>query len=300
MTVTLAATPGIEELERAPVEPVKLSQADLEKAQSYLTRMWETLDSLQTGDVTVTEKEAIAGQDNTYHFREWFSHPQDLVRYDVMRSRRPNRTSFVRTAEERLLVFWSQRDSPTTVVRLPREGPLSYDRTDPVDFRTLGVANGPIYRSRLPLAWIQERVKLNGPKTTGTLSVIDESTEPYIDLIWVGESSQKFKTLLRLDASQGYTPILRVHVRSDGKQYHLKSHSETTWEKKNKTWIPVRVHIENINLTFSHDLKLDWKSVNEKLPPHTFTMEGLELPKGTTITNEKTKGQSFHEGTVGD
>lgn len=300
--VSLAATPGLEELEHAPDNPVELNRANQEKAQFYLDGMWSTLDSLHFGEVSVTEIESIGGKRNEYQYKLKFSYPEDLVRYDLVRSPTGRSASFIRTSEEQLLELPSKGGGPTTVSKFPLGEVLTYDGTNPVDLRTLGVTTVAAHRGSRSLEWLKERLTIDGHKTTGTLSEIDESSGAHIDLIWVGESSsgQKFKTLLRLDSSRGYTPILRVHIRSDGAKYSVASLTQTDWEQKDGIWVPVHVLMEGVSPDAKHEFRLSWKSVNLAMPPDTFTLAGLSPPGGTQIINHKIAGESFVEGVVGE
>jgi len=299
--VSLAATPGLEELKRAPDNPVELSETARDKAHGYLDKVWATLDSLHLGDVSVTEIESIDNRKTEYRYNLRFSYPEGLVRYDVLPSPTGGGTSFIRTAEEQLLKLPAKGGGPTTVSKFTLDEVLTYDGTNSVDLRTLSVTTVAAHRSRLSFEWLKERTKLNGPQTTGTLSLVEESPGSHVDLIWVGESSgQKFKTLLRLDSSQGYTPILRVHVRSDGTKYDVASRTKTSWIKKEGVWVPVEVLMEGVSPDAKHEFRLNWKSVNQPIPPVTFTLVGLSLPGGTPIVNHKTVGESYVEWIFGE
>ncbi len=96
--------------------------------------------------------------------------------------------------------------------------------------------------------------------------------------LWVDESNF---TPIRLEHHNGKGP-----TEASGWEPPMMV-SEVAWREINQVWVPKTFSIKDVkrNGVNSCDLDLMWESVNQPVPAKVFTVEGLELKKGTQIVD---------------
>jgi hypothetical protein len=129
------------------------------------------------------------------------------------------------------------------------------------------------------------------------LPVLNATVEDGIGLVALlvqdhGGEQPMEQRLLWVDTANDYVPV-RTEFRfvlRDG-SYSIKQQVETSWGEINKTWVPIksvsRFFGPNDVVRLYGEIRLTWKSVNEKVPEELFTEENLKLPKNTYIVDTR-------------
>ncbi len=96
------------------------------------------------------------------------------------------------------------------------------------------------------------------------------------------------------DETKGFAPT-RLELRDPrvagtaGRPDDLITTSEVGYEQISGAWVPTSYRIEDHTTEdkLSYEFTLRWESVNQPVPPVYFTVEGLEAPKGTFVTDTR-------------
>ncbi|MDR1382876.1 MAG: hypothetical protein LBJ67_03370 [Planctomycetaceae bacterium] len=91
-----------------------------------------------------------------------------------------------------------------------------------------------------------------------------------------------------ISKKQGYSIIKAVFNNIDT--------VELSWEKKNKTWVPVAFKLSSTQ-PYSAEWKIDWASVNEKVPDPYFDLNSLSEKQIPIFSDEL--GTSIQVGKLG-
>ncbi|HUG93802.1 MAG TPA: hypothetical protein VML55_23440, partial [Planctomycetaceae bacterium] len=69
----------------------------------------------------------------------------------------------------------------------------------------------------------------------------------------------------------------------DSDKWELLQSSHATWTQASDVWIPKTWTMESGSTGSRTELRFDWETVNQHVPPETFQIEGFDAPKGTSI-----------------
>ncbi|MGH7918180.1 MAG: hypothetical protein ACREQE_11970 [Candidatus Binataceae bacterium] len=285
-----------------------LSDAD---ARSVVDGMWGTLSSVHTGAGTAVFTWAYTPESRRQaDFEFVFDYDSGHARVD--RRFADDNQPFIRIdSPEETIVYYA---GSSIVDRKPPNSATSIEGEDPFDVRVLALIGfGDLTISNddmTGLIWEQFRANLATyppPRVTaaegGRLAITWEKSflaDP------PGGADHKYslsKFTVFVDPREQFLPQ-RMEMFSgfgpapQGIRGELYSVTETKWNVVDGVPVPVDCVYDIVGTTKHAELHLKWKAVNGPIDPRPFTIEGLDLPAGTMIINDRL-GPSIVESIVG-
>lgn len=107
-----------------------------------------------------------------------------------------------------------------------------------------------------------------------------------------------------IDEQQGYSPVryeVRERASSKGRMWRLAATCEMSSEQINGIWVPrslVAVEYFPGDDVTRFEIAIDWESVNQNVSDTLFTPDGLDMPRGALVVNNK-QGTPFVERVIG-
>ena len=118
------------------------------------------------------------------------------------------------------------------------------------------------------------------------------------------------KWTITFDRNKGYSPIKQILYDRDSEDepWKVLESSETKWTKKSDAWVPIEFTCKDVANKETLEFKLDWQSVNQKIPDSLFGYEAfsptpppiVSVVKYTKIGREeiKPRGVAFKQKIV--
>jgi hypothetical protein len=126
------------------------------------------------------------------------------------------------------------------------------------------------------------------------INVVPEANGIYrLRLERAGRRSASVPQTLWVDENQGFSPVRLSYVvpaSEPGEPEHVLSECHVRWKKEAGAWVPASLRFErrlrgHINDFYS--LTFDWISVNKPPEPKLFTPDGLDVPAGTRVVDDR-------------
>jgi hypothetical protein len=177
-------------------------------------------------------------------------------------------------------VQWRTREKMVWI-RRAQEKPTSITR--PFDIRVLGLTNWA--GLDFGVSWQDALRYIQAPPHDALAE-----TKVYRLVRVDQENGSRFDFFL--DGEKGFSPV-RLEQRerppnSTGDWGEPSEVDEVTWAQKNGLWVPTSFYQEvRRPVRKRRELRIQWESVNEPVDEALFTWEGLGLPKGTLVVDER-------------
>ncbi len=116
-------------------------------------------------------------------------------------------------------------------------------------------------------------------------------TDSIYRLVLVDQENEARLALL-LDAKKGFSAVRLEQwegpANSTGDWGEPTEVGETSWAKKNGVWVPTAFYQEvRRPVRKRRELSIEWESVNEPVDEALFTWQGMGLPEGTLVVDER-------------
>jgi hypothetical protein len=208
--------------------------------------------------------------------------------------------AYVRSAESS--IRWNRASFVETIDQRTVEPSRELNIFDP---RLVGLVNFVEVDRRERFNSVMSHIKSAASKATVT------ADNQLARLVWRadGEKLVKRSTLV-LDINRGASPVeFEVAYRTrasidanDEKPWRVAYTNKTSWKQLMDVWVP-ETWIAQINPHADRgscrQYTFEWESVNENIDRNVFTLDGLNLPKGTIVQNA-VLGSTFTEKVVGN
>lgn len=263
------------------------SAEHLPSAEAIYGAMCASIESVSRGIVHVEDSiwRAAYRTPGKTSYRVVFDNSRNMLRCDrVHRDRdgRCRRTKYARTPTESLFQLLREDNGAAGIDVGSPDRDLSSSLDQPLDAHLLWFASAGGYLRREDYSAAKRNFLLRAPTTE-----VSEDRAGRLVLRWKklvdNNTSENIRTLT-VDPGSGFVPVRNeAATKSVGSSEAIPAGwSEIRYAKKNGCLVPVSLEIHGDGgLTIK--VSCDWQSVNQEIDPKTFTVEGFDASKGTSV-----------------
>ncbi len=188
---------------------------------------------------------------------------------------------FVRLPD-RLIRYWEDRNGTVEISRPGSETPAD---VFPFDVRAVGVC------SWLTLAKTESHEDIL--RGFDEYLVGYEHSEDGIHRLTWENDEYKTRWSVHFDSSKGFVPVryelsARKKASQEPEDYPPVTVVETTWQESEGIWVPASCSFDIFSPSPRRQtLLFAWKSVNQPVDDSLFTVEGMNLPEGTHVSDAR-------------